>query len=145
MTNSSTSQQIKDSYSPLDALALRALRRYGEMSPSTKDAETMLMFMDYANAVLDDIMAHPYWTKGYELAYYQHTTESRPVPDTLLLTGLLSKYSIDQTSAKAAKYEQDYFATLNKVLARVRFGVGAEFQLMGVDYVDTTQTTPGVV
>lgn len=144
MADISTSPQIKDENSSLETLALRALRRYGEMSPSTVDAETILMFMDYANNVLDDVMEHPYWQKGYEVPYYIHVTQSRPVPDSLLLAGLIAKYALDQTSAKSQKYEGDYYKRLNQMLARAKFGVGATFELMPVDYTDSAQTIPGV-
>ncbi len=80
-TRKSTSPQITSPYAPLEQLVLRALRRYGEMSPSTMDADTMLEFIDYANSVLDDVMGHPYWTKGVTIPYYTHQTDCRPVPD----------------------------------------------------------------
>lgn len=140
----STSPQITDKYAPLDVLTLRALRRYGEMAPSTVDGETTIMFMDYANSILDDIMEHPYWQKGVELAYYTHQTETRPVPDTLLLAGLIAKYALDQASAKAQRYEADYYKRLNQVLARVKFGVGATFEMVATDYENPLQTIPGV-
>ncbi len=130
----STTPQITDTSSPLEALVLRALRRYGEMSPSTKDAETILMFMDYANSILDDVMAHPYWQKGVVIPYYSHHTERRPVPDTVVLSGLIALYSVDQTSAKAKSYLADYYNRLNQVLSRVKFGVGAQFEMQATDY-----------
>jgi len=129
----STSPQIVDESAPLDALTLRALRRYGEMSPSTMDAETMLMFMDYANAILDDVMEHPYWKKGVVIPYYNHTTEARNVPDALIITGLLAKYAMDQDSKKAAVYGSDYLKRLNQSLTREKFGVGAQFSMQAVD------------
>jgi len=103
------------------------------MSPSTMDAETMLMFMDYANSVIDDLMEHPYWTKGVSVPYFTHTTQTRPVPDTVLLAGLISKYAIDQDSKKANVYNTDYLKRLNQVMARTKFGVGAEFSMQAVD------------
>lgn len=143
-TTPSTSTQITDEYAPLDVLALRALRRYGESSPSTVDAETMLMFMDYANSVLDDVMEHPYWKKGVEIPYYNHITERRNIPDNIMLLGLLAKYAADQTSAKAQRYEMEYFKRLNQILFRTRFGVGAQFEMQVVDYGDKTVDDPGV-
>jgi len=140
----STSPQITDDNAPLDVLTLRALRRYGEMSPSTVDAETTIMFMDYANSILDDVMEHPYWKKGVELPYYKHQTEKRAVPDTLMLAGLIAKYAFDQSSAKAQKYEADYYKRLNQALARVKFGVGAEFEMVALDYDNKGTDTPGV-
>lgn len=140
----STSPQIADDFAPLDALVLRTLRRYGEMSPSTTDAEAMLMFMDYANAIVDDVMEHPYWQKGVGIPYYNHTTEKRSVPDNIMIAGLLAKYAFDKSSQKAGKYEQDYYKRLNQVLARVKFGVGAEFSIQVIDYSGGTDVIPGV-
>jgi hypothetical protein len=143
-TSLSTSPQIKDDYAPIDVLMLRAIRRYGDMSPSTTDAENVNMFIDYANSVLDDVMEHPYWEKGYTIPTYKHSTESRPVPDALMLAGLLAKYAIDKTSVKAAKYEADYYKRLNQSLLRTKFGVGATFSMIPMDYTDSSQTIPGV-
>lgn len=114
------------------------------MSPSTVDAETTLMFMDYANSVLDDVMEHPYWKKGVSISYYTHQSEIREIPDNIMLLGILSKYAVDQTSAKAQRYEQDYYKRLNQVLTRVKFGVGATFEMMAVDYPDQDQEIQGV-
>jgi hypothetical protein len=144
MAAGETSVQIVDGNSPLETLALRVLRRYGEGSPSTLDADTMLMFVDYGNMVLDDMMAHPYWEKGVSLPYYQHQQQVRSVPDQLLMAGLLAKYAIDKASSKAPRYEADYYMRLNQVLARVKFGVGAQFEMQAVDYGDPTATNPGV-
>lgn len=126
-------------------LALRALRRYGDMSPSTTDGETALMFMDYANSVLDDIMEHPYWDKGVTLSYYSHPTEKSAVPDTVMLAGLIYRYALDQGSTKTKVYEAEYFRRMNQVMARRKFGVGAEFVMQVVDREDSSAETKGVV
>lgn len=102
--------------------------------------------MDYANSVLDDVMEHPYWQKGVVIPYYNHTTEVRQVPDTLMQAGLLARLSIDQMSQKSQRYEADYYKRLNQALARTKFGVGAEFSMQVLDYPTTVGSTgtPGV-
>ena len=113
---------------------MRALRRYGEMSPTTLDGDTFLTFIDYANSVLDDVMAHPYWQKGVTIPYYTHQTDCRPVPDHVVLTGILSRFAADSESKKAQQYVGEYYLRLNQLMARERFGVGAEFEMQAVDY-----------
>ena len=132
-TKKSTSPQIVSPYAPLEQLVLRALRRYGEMSPSTMDADTMLEFIDYANSTLDDVMGHPYWTNGVTIPYYTHQTDARPVPDNLVLQGILGRYAVDKESTKGATYINEYFLKLNQLLARDKFGVGAEFSIQAID------------
>jgi hypothetical protein len=146
MATTSTSIQIVDGYSPIDVLTARVLKRYGESSPSTLDADTFLTFMDYANSVLDDVMEHPYWKKGVVIPYYNHQTERRDVPDSLMQAGLLARFSVDQMSQKSPRYEADYFKRLNQVLTRTKFGVGAEFSMQTLDYPTTVGSTgiPGV-
>lgn len=144
MAEQSTSPHIRDENSPLEQLALRALRRYGDMSPSTSDADTMLMFVDYGNSVLDDLMAHPYWKKGVAIPYYKHQQDARPIPDHVLLSGMLFKYAFDRESRKAQGYQSAYYSTMNTVMARVKFGVGAEFKFQAVDYSDGEAAIPGV-
>jgi hypothetical protein len=130
----STSPQIVDPYAPLEQLAQRAISRLGELGVSTVEAETYLKFIDYANAILDDVMAHPYWEKGKEIPYYNHQTEKRPVPDTVMVPGLLARFAADMDSRKAQVYFGEYYNRLNQVLTRWKFGVGAEFEMQVVDY-----------
>ena len=133
MAEFETSPHIRDEFSPMENLAMRALRRFGEGAPSTMDAETMIMFIDFANAVIDDILEHPYWDKT-PLPYYQHQSEFRAIPDTLMLAGLLSKYSVDQASQRAQRYELEYHKRMNQVLLRRKYGPNASFELQAVDY-----------
>lgn len=134
MATKSTSPHIVDPYSPLEQLAQRAISRLGELGVSTVEAETVLKFIDYGNAILDDIMAHPYWTKDQEIPYYNHQTDKRPVPDTVMVPGLLAKFAVDLDSKKAGNYMGEYYNRLNQVLTRWKFGVGAEFEMQVVDY-----------
>lgn len=133
-TERSTSPQIADPYAPLEQLALRALKRYGEMSPSTVEGEDMPLFIEYANAIIDDIHTHPYWDKGITIPYYIHQTDVRSIPDHVIVTGLLFRYALDKGSKKAGTYQGEHYARLNALLSTRKFGVGAEFELKAVDY-----------
>ena len=132
-TKKSSYPHIANPFAPLEQLSLRVLNRYGEMSASTVEGEVQLMFLDYANSVLDDVMGHPYWTKGVEIPYYTHQTDARPVPDGVMVAGLLARFASDQESSKAGNYAGEYYQKMNQVLARSKFGVGAEFELQQVD------------
>ena len=134
VTKKSTSPQIVNPYAPLEQLSMRALKRYGEMAVSTVEGETLIMFLDYANSILDDVMSHPYWVKGSEIPYYTHHTDARPVPDSMMVAGLLAKFSVDQDSKKAPQYLGEYYLRLNQILARWKFGISPDFALQTVDY-----------
>ena len=122
--------------SPLEALAMRALRRFGEMSPSSMEGDALLSFIDYGNEVIDDILGHPYADAGLVIGYYTHPSEARAIPDHIVIAGLLARHA-DQLKSKAAgKFMADYYAKMNQVMARVKFGVGAEYRLQAVDYPD---------
>lgn len=108
---------IRDTNSPLDAMVMRVLRRFGESSPDNIDDDAMLMFMDFANEVIDIMRAHPYVDEskipGGELKYYVHPSDARPVCDTTMTAGLLYLYAEQQASSKAPVYRQKFFNALN--------------------------------
>lgn len=133
MAEFGTSPHIVDGPSPLETMALRAIGRYGETSPSTLEGEFILKMIDYANAVIDDILEHPYWDKT-PLPYYQHVTQVRAIPDSILIAGLLSKMATDLASQRAQRYEIEYFKRMNQVLLRRMYGPNAAFELQAVDY-----------
>lgn len=132
-TKRSTNPQIVSPYSPLEQLALVALKRFGEMGTSTVEAEAMVLFLSYANSIIDEIHAHPYWQKGVTIPYYTHWTESRKIPDTIMVVGLLARWALDQDSKKAPRLMGEYYSKLNSVLSTEKFGVGAEFSIQAVD------------
>ena len=137
-TQGGTSPQLVGSApsSPLEALALRAMRRFGEMAPSTVEGDAMGLFVDYANEIIDDILGHPYFPVGGELAYYTHASERRDIPDHLMTAGLLARHSSQQKSNMAGQHLADYYAKLNQIMTRVKFGAAPEFRLQAVDYPD---------
>lgn len=122
--------------SPLEALALRALRRYGEMSPSTMEGDVLLDFVDYANEVIDDVLGHPYFPAGEHIDYYVHPSDRRAVPDHIMVSGVLYRHALQQRSQYAPKYEADYHVKLNQLMLRVKFGTAPEFRFQAVDYQD---------
>ena len=63
MAQSDTNPHIRENNSPLNTLAMQALRRFGDFHPGTVDGDVMLMFIEFANMVIDDIRAHPHYDK----------------------------------------------------------------------------------
>lgn len=112
-----TSPQIKDKYSPLNTLAMQALRRYGEFHPSTMDADVVMMFIEFANLTIDDVIMHPYAsTEDAKLDYYTSQTDSRPVDDRIIVAGLLHLYAAQQASNKYGLYLKSYYQILNSAM-----------------------------
>lgn len=93
---------------------------------------TYMQFIQHGNAVLDDVMIHPYWDGG-EIQYYFHPSDTRPVSDNVVMMGILAKFALAQKSKAAAKYEAEYLATLNKVLLRVKFGGNPAWEISAPD------------
>jgi hypothetical protein len=105
-------RRIRENHSPLDTLAMQALRRYGDFSPGTVDGDTILMFIEFANMVIDEVRAHPYWPNT-PLPYYEAITDARPIPDPVIIAGLLFHYAVQQQSDKAESYAPLYYKALN--------------------------------
>jgi hypothetical protein len=121
MHPSNTNPHIRDKYSPLNTLAMQALRRFGDFSPGTVDGEVMLMFIEFGNMVIDDIRSHPYWD-GNEIDYYASQTDAREIPDIVVVNGLLNQYAQQQGSEKMQMYMPTYYTTLNRELWQVLNG-----------------------
>ena len=49
---------------PLEDLVRSALTRAGNFSPSRIDGEVMMMMIELANRVVEDVRKNPYWTGG---------------------------------------------------------------------------------
>ena len=129
---SKTNPHITDGNSPLRILAMQALRRFGEFSPGTVDGDVLLMFLEFANLVIDDIRMHPYHDPATEIDYYQALDESRPVDDTIIVAGLLAHYSAQQGSDKLALLMPQYLQILNRQLWR-SFNGNTQIKLRVVD------------
>lgn len=109
---SNTNPHIRENNSPLETLAMQALRRFGEFHPGTVDGDVMLMFVEFANMVIDEIRLHPYHD-GTEIDYYQSATDVRPVPDPIIIQGILYHYAMQQASDKVSIYMPMFNRTLN--------------------------------
>lgn len=105
----------KNKYSPLEDLVRSALTRAGNYSPSRVDGEVMMMFIELANRVVEEVRRHPYWTHG-DIDYYNDPTEWRPINDLIMIDGLTAHYFIQQGSEKAMVFLQLYQANLTDTL-----------------------------
>ena len=129
---SNTNPHIRTSNSPLRTLAMQALRRFGDFSPSTVDGDVLLMFIEFANIVIDDIRQHPYsprttvittvngqkvtTTSANDVSYYTSADEVREVDDQIIVAGLLAQYALQQGSEKMQIYMPNYYRTMNRQL-----------------------------
>ena len=118
---SASNPHLGEPHSSLQTLAFQALRRYGDMHPGTVDGEVIMMFVEFANLVLEDLRAHPYYD-NIEIDYYTHPTEHRNVPDQVMVAGLLYNYAVQQQSNKVEAYGPMYFRTMNRILYNRKFG-----------------------
>jgi len=100
---------------PLEDLVRSALTRAGNYSPSRVDGEVMMMFIELANRVVEEVRRHPYWTGG-DIDYYNDPTECRDIPDLVMIDGLTAHYFIQQGSEKAMVFLQLYQANLTDTL-----------------------------
>lgn len=110
-------------YSTLQILAHRALRRYGDMNPGTIEGDTSMLFIDFANEIIEDIRVHPYWNGG-DIDYFISLEETRPIPDMVMVMGLCFRYALQQFSDKQKLYGPLYYQTMNKLLYERNIGVG---------------------
>lgn len=120
--SSNVNPQITDKTSPLETMIFQAVRRYGEFSPSTVDGSGILMFLEFANMVLEDIRHHPYWPADKDVDYYVSQTDVRDVPDPIIINGLLMHLAIQQGSPKTQLYAQLYSRTCNQILYERLYG-----------------------
>ena len=100
---------------------MQSLRRYGDMHPGTVDGEVIMMFVEFANLVLEDLRSHPYFD-NIEVDYYTHPTEHRNIPDQIMVAGLLYNYAVQQQSNKVEAYGPMYFRTMNRILYNRKYG-----------------------
>jgi len=120
---SSNNPHLNSPHSNLEALVFQTLRRYGDMHPGTVDGEVMMMFVEFANLILEDLRSHPYWDNP-EIDYYTHPSETRDIPDNIMVAGLLYHYSVQQQSNKIEAYGPMYFKMMNRILYYRKFGSG---------------------
>lgn len=131
MAKSNTNPHIRENYSPLNTLALQALRRYGDFHPGTVDGDVMLMFIEFANMIIDEIRMHPYYD-GVEVDYYQSTSDVRAIDDQIIVAGLLYHYAAQQMSEKLQVYTPQFQRILNQRLWE-RYNGNTKIQMRTVD------------
>ena len=133
--DSQTNPHITNGNSPLRTLSMQALRRFGDFNATTVDGDVLLMFLEFANIVIDDVRQHVYAprttytsasgvvsTSPDVIEYYRSVEEIRNVDDQIIVAGLLAHYSLQQGSSKAEIYMPNYFRTLNQQLWRALNG-----------------------
>lgn len=120
---SGNNPHLNSPYSALEALVMQSLRRYGDMHPGTVDGEVMMMFVEFANLIIEDLRGHPYWDNP-EIDYYTHPSEIRSIPDNIMVAGLLYHYSVQQQSNKIEAYGPMYFKMMNRILYQKKYGSG---------------------
>ena len=111
----------KEKFTPLESLVRSALVRAGNFSPSRVDGEVMMLMIELANRVVEDVRQHPYWDGG-DIDYYQDITERRPIPDLIMIDGLTAHYFIQQGSEKAMVFLQLYQAQMANILHERSYG-----------------------
>jgi len=111
----------KEKFTPLENLVRSALVRAGNFSPSRVDGEVMMMMIELANRVIEDVRQHPYWDGG-DIDYYTDIQERRPIPDMIMIDGLSTHYFIQQGSDKAMVHLQLYQSNMANVLHQRAYG-----------------------
>lgn len=120
---SANNPHLNSPYSTLETLVFQSLRRYGDMHPGTVDGEVMMMFVEFGNLIIEDLRGHPYW-ENPEIDYYTHPSETRAIPDNIMVAGLLYHYSVQQQSNKIEAYGPMYFKMMNRILYQKKYGSG---------------------
>lgn len=117
----------------LQTMADNTLRRYGEGAASIGDAQIALMFIDFANEILDEMMLHPYWNKGV-VEPFLHMEDRRPeISSVVMEAGLLWKYAVRQKSRNADQYAAHFFRLMNNRFYLEAFGPNPTLTMLVVD------------
>lgn len=112
--NSTTAPHIRQGNAPLNVLIKRAIVRHGDFNPEVVGGEIDMAMLEWANLIIDDVRAHPYWSGP--LDYYTHPSEARDVPDNVIVAGLVAKYADQQGDENAGRRHAQYLHTLNQLL-----------------------------
>lgn len=128
---SSQFPNLADPYSPLDSLITEAILRFGNMAPETVDGNVRLMLLRYANSIIEDIRAHPYGSLP-DLDYYTSLSETRPIPDEIMISGLAFHYAKWNKSKETKIFFTEYQKTIGQILYQRKFGMG-KIQMNTVD------------
>lgn len=112
---SNLNPHITDGFSTLESLIFQAARRYGEMNPGTIDGDLAMMFIEFANEVVEDVRQHPYHDNT-PIDYYASLQDARAIPDTIMVAGLLAYFAVQQNSPQSQSYVPLYNRRLNTTL-----------------------------
>lgn len=117
----SDNPHIRDNHSDLQTLTSQALTRHGEFAASTIQGDVSMMFIEFANMVLEEVRAHPLaeGTPLAEIKDYVSINEARPVPDEIIKAGLIFYYMVQQGDARAQFQQGVYTRTMNQRLWRL--------------------------
>jgi hypothetical protein len=113
--NSNTNPQVRDKNTPLQTLVHQALRRDGVFEAGTISGDVALMFIEFANIVVDEVRSHPYHD-GSPLDYYVDLTDARDIPDPIIVAGLLWQYALQQGSERISFYMPSFYKTMNQLM-----------------------------
>lgn len=132
----SANPQITDDYSPLSALAVQAMRTYGEFGTSTTNDETNLLMIDLANEVVTAYNTHPYGPNAQglsEVSDYIAIDDKRAIDDKIMRAGLIAHYCTQQGSPKANYYVPRFLRLMNTILWHQLSGGSGPIQLRQTD------------
>jgi len=130
----SRSPHIRDEYSPLQHLAMNALRLWGEYHPSTMDSDMSILMLDLANDVVGEWNDHPYVKEAglTPVDEYVSIEEARSIPDDVMTKGILAHYAVQQFSPKAQLIMPQYYKLMNRRTWDILSG-GGKIRLRQVD------------
>lgn len=146
-------QKAQGNYTPLEQIAAMTFRRYGDFSDVGVQGDVLLMLIELANRVVEDVNGHPYAvTTAADIAeypnavrtgidYYVTQTDSREIPDLIVLDGLVYHYALQQMSQKAENYSRLYMRTLNGILYNRKYG-NSSIDVVPVEYSQTPGVAP---
>lgn len=132
-TQPHTTGRVK--FSAIDHLGRAAARRYGNNSAGGPDGDLLLMFLEYANRVIEEINSHPYWIKAGndQVDYYVALTETRPIPDLIIIDGIVAHHAFQQKSKLADKFEGKFYQNMNRILYNRLHGGNPRHELQKFD------------
>lgn len=120
---SAQAPNISQPYADLDDMITKAIQRFGNMSAQTVQGDVRLMMVGYANVIIEELRAHPYFSIP-DLDYYISLNDKRPIPDEIMIAGLTYYYADWNDSNKAAKFGRAYYKNMNTILYQRKFGTG---------------------
>jgi hypothetical protein len=109
-----------------------AIRRSGHMNAENSSGELALAMIEWANRIIEDVNNHPNYL-GDQLPYYISLSDVRPIPDMIVLDGLVFHLAMQQMSEKAPVKQRVYYQTLNQLLSNRRFAGNPRLNLSPVE------------